>query len=282
MSEEYRVGIKTLVGVALAIFGLLLLMFSVNIVADGQVGVKKTLGDYKDEELDTGLKFHWPIISSIEKVNVKKLNIKEKVSVPSKEGLLVNLDVSLIYRIKPNKASEIKQTVSGTIEDTLVKAYMRNGIRDIASGYEAKAMYSEIGRREIADKLQLYLEENLKEGVIVVDVLLRDVKLPDKVIDSIERKINAEQKAQAKEFELQAAIKDAEIEIARANGTAEANRIIGDSISKEYIQYKFIEGLNDGNTEVIYVPTEGNIPVMEASRFQMNKVFKNNKTDNKS
>lgn len=62
------------------------------------------------------------------------------------------------------------------------------------------------------------------------------------------------------------AILKAEAEIERAKGIAEANKIIAKSITQEYIQYKFIEGLNDGNTEVIYVPTESNLPILEANR----------------
>lgn len=56
----------------------------------------------------------------------------------------------------------------------------------------------------------------------------------------------------------------ADAEVIRAEGIAEANRIIADSLSEEYIRYKFVEGLNDGNTEVIYVPTEANLPILEA------------------
>lgn len=251
----------------LIIIAVVLLSMSFVIIKDGEVGVKRTLGNYKDAELDSGLKFKAPLITQIEKVDVKKQNIKEKVSVPSEEGLMVDLDASLIFRIKADQASEIKQTVTGDIRETLIKPYLRNGIRDIASGYEAKAIYTESGRNEIRDKLFVYLVDKLNESVVIEDVLLRDVKLPTRVTESIERKIDAEQRSQAKEFELVSAKKDAEIEIARANGTATANQIIGGSISQEYIQYKFVEGLNDGNTEVIYVPTEANIPIMEASRF---------------
>lgn len=55
----------------------------------------------------------------------------------------------------------------------------------------------------------------------------------------------------------------AEAEVIRAKGIAEANTIIGQSITESYLKYKFIEGLNDGNTETIYVPTEANIPILE-------------------
>ncbi len=67
--------------------------------------------------------------------------------------------------------------------------------------------------------------------------------------------------AQAK---LESAVKLADAEVARAKGIAEANRIISGSLTKEYLQYRFIEGLNDGSTEVIYVPTEANLPILEA------------------
>jgi len=66
--------------------------------------------------------------------------------------------------------------------------------------------------------------------------------------------------------EKESAVLKAEAEVERAKGIAEANKIIAESITQEYIQYKFIEGLNDGNTEVIYVPTEANLPIMEAGR----------------
>ncbi len=84
-------------------------------------------------------------------------------------------------------------------------------------------------------------------------------------------------KAQLKEAEWnrQIAIKEAEAikesasmlaeaEVIRAEGIAKANEIISGSITSEYLKYKFIEGLNDGSTEVIYVPTEANLPILEA------------------
>ena len=69
---------------------------------------------------------------------------------------------------------------------------------------------------------------------------------------------------QEAEAEKASAVLKAEAEVLRAIGIAEANEIISKSITKEYIQYKFVEGLNDGNTEVIYVPTEANLPILEA------------------
>lgn len=238
-----------------------------RIINDGEVGVKKTLGNYKDEELRTGFKVFIPVISLIYKVNTKLITIEEKISVPSKEGLMVDLDVSVIYSVREDMASEIKQTVTGDIKDTLLVPYMRNGVRDIVSGYEAKAVYSEVGRGEIAQKLKAMLMDKIGDRLIIKDTLLRDVVLPAKVRNAIEEKIDAEQKAQKKEFELLSAKKDAEIDVARARGVAESNKIISDSITPEYLKWKFIEALSIAGADVIYVPTEANLPVMEAMRF---------------
>ena len=247
-------------------FFLLLFLNPITIIDDGEVGVKKTLGHYDNEEIGTGVKLYIPIITQIYKVNTKLLTIEETVSVPSKEGLMVDLDISVIYQIRADKASEIMQTVSGYVEDTLLIPYMRNGIRDIVSGYEAKSVYSEDGRNEIASKLKLYLLDKLRDRMIISDALLRDVKLPIRVRESIEDKIDAEQKAQKKDFELISAQKDAEIEVARARGIAQSNDIIAGSITDEYLKWKFIESLSVAGADVIYVPTEANLPIMEATR----------------
>lgn len=246
------------------IFGVIIAFLGVNIISDGFVGVKKTLGNYQDDELGTGVHIMIPFISTIETVDIRKTTISEAVGVPSKEGLIINLELSVIYRVKSDRASDIVQTVRGDIKDTLLIPYMRNGIRDIASGYDASAFYSQETREKIAVSLQEKLTQVLSDDLVIVDVLLRKVELPARVTQAIEDKLDAEQKSQKKEFELVSAKKDAEIEVVRAKGIAEANTIIGESISDGYLHYRFIEGLNDGNTEVIYVPTEANLPILEA------------------
>ena len=70
----------------------------------------------------------------------------------------------------------------------------------------------------------------------------------------------------AKEFELQKAKKDAEIAVANAKGVAESNKIIAGSLTASYLRYLWITNLDKGNSEVIYVPTEANLPILEATR----------------
>ncbi len=93
-------------------------------------------------------------------------------------------------------------------------------------------------------------------------MLLRDVQLPPRFKESIEAKLTAEQKAEQKRFELDQAKKDAEIEVARARGAAEAQRIIRETLSPAYLHYLWIRTLNE-NPNVIYVATEANMPIFK-------------------
>jgi regulator of protease activity HflC (stomatin/prohibitin superfamily) len=129
------------------------------------------------------------------------------------------------------------------------------------SGYPVKNIYTETGRKEIAGKIRGFLEVNLEpSGIQVVDVLLRDIKLPQRFRESIEAKLTAEQQVQQKFFMLEQAKKDAEIEVARARGAAQAQEIVRSTLSGSYLQYLWIKTLNE-NPNVIYVATEANLPI---------------------
>ena len=97
---------------------------------------------------------------------------------------------------------------------------------------------------------------------------MRDVRLPPSFAASIEAKLRAEQESLQKEFELTKAKKDAEIEVARAEGAAKSNLIIANSITENYLRYKWVESLKSSNMQVVYVPTEANLPILEAGRWR--------------
>jgi regulator of protease activity HflC (stomatin/prohibitin superfamily) len=248
--------------------GLLVLLVAVAlatsacvVIEDGEVGVSKSFGSISDEPVSQGIVIQVPVVRTVETWNVKLQEVKETAQVPSSEGLIVGLDSSLLFQVLPDQAPKIRKTVGWDYLNGLVIPYFRNGLRDVVSGYPVKNIYSEVGRREISDKLREFLRETLEpRGIKVVDVLLRDVKLPARFRESIEAKLTAEQKVQQKSFELEQARKDAEIEIARAEGAAKAQAIVRATLSDSYLQYLWIKTLNE-NPNVIYVATEANMPV---------------------
>ena len=231
------------------------------VIEDGEVGVSKRFGAISDEPLPAGVAYVVPVVRQVETWNVKLQELKESAQVPSSEGLIVGLDTSLLYRVEPNLAPEIRKTVGRNYREVLMIPYFRNAVRDVVSGYQVKNIYAEKGRKEIADKIKVFLRENLEpRGINIVDVLLRDVKLPQRFRESIELKLTAEQKVQQKTFELEQARKDAEIEIVRAEGAAKAQAIVRSTLSDSYLQYLWIKTLSE-NPNVIYVATEANMPV---------------------
>ncbi len=236
------------------------------VIEDGEVGVSKSFGRISDEPVPQGLALVVPVARQIERWNVKLQELKEAANVPSSEGLIVGLDTSLLFQVQPDKASTIRKTVGVRYVETLIRPYFRNALRDVVAGYPVRNIYSEEGRREIASKINGFLVENLgTRGIQVVDVLLRDVQLPARFKESIEAKLTAEQRVQQKQFELEQAKKEAEIEVARAMGAAEAQRIIRETLSDSYLQYLWIQTLNE-NPNVIYVATEANLPIFKGAR----------------
>ena len=239
-----------------------------KVVEDGQTGVKADFGKIADIPLTTGIHFYCPLISWIEVWNTKTMEIKETANVPSSEGLISSLDVSVLFIVPIEKAVNVRKTIGRNYVDIVLEPYIREAIRNIISGYEVKALFNDQGRNEISKKILAFLKVRLEpRGIMIQDVLLRDVRLPDIFAQSIQMKLKTEQEALQKEFELQKAKKDAEIEVARANGVAQSNKIIAGSIDETYLHYLWITGLQKNNMQVIYVPTEANIPIMESSRF---------------
>jgi len=247
----------------LSLVAALFLGLGCAVIEDGEVGVSKSFGTISDDPVGQGVVLQFPVIRTVETWNIKLQELKETAQVPSSEGLIVGLDTSLLFRVMPDEAPTIRKTIGPTYVEVLIIPYFRNAVRDVVSGYQVKNIYAEAGRKEIAAKIKGFLTDNLEpRGVRVEDVLLRDVQLPERFRESIEAKLTAEQQVQQKQFMLEQARKDAEIEVARAEGAAKAQEIVRSTLSNSYLHYLWIKTLNE-NPNVIYVATEANMPIFK-------------------
>jgi regulator of protease activity HflC (stomatin/prohibitin superfamily) len=233
------------------------------VIEDGEVGVSKSFGSISDEPVMQGVVIQVPIVRTVETWNIKLQELKESAQVPSSEGLIVGLDTSLLFQVEPEMAPEIRKTIGWNYVNLLIVPYFRNAVRDVVSGFPVRNIYGVEGRKEIARNVREFMIKNLEpRGIRVVDVLLRDVKLPAKFKEAIEAKLTAQQVVAQKEFELEQAVMDAEIEVARARGAAEAQKIVRSTLSGSYLHYLWIKTLNQ-NPNVIYVATEANMPIFK-------------------
>lgn len=239
-------------------------------VEDGQKGVKLDFGKVQDEPVGTGWSWYCPLMTSIEVWNTKTQAIEEQADVPSSEGLISQLDVSLLYHIPADKVVQVRKDIGSDFVNTVLVPYMKEAVRSTTSNYTVSDLYSDAGRTKISGNILSYLKDKLEtRGIIIEDVLIKGVKLPDVFAASIENKLKVEQESLQKQYELQKATMDAKIAVADANGVAESNKIIAGSITEAYLRYMFIKNLSSTEKQVIYVPTEANLPILEAGRSKI-------------
>jgi len=231
------------------------------IVDEGMVGVKKRFGKVQEDTLGAGVHLFVPGMDVIEHWDVKTQRRQNQLDLPSKEGLIVRLETAVLFR--PTDVVSLRKKIGPRFVKSVLEPELINVFREV------------IGKRKVEElinspeTLTKAAKENLKNnlatrGILVEDLLVTDLGLPGKFKDSIEQKLQAEQKALEKEFELDQAKKDAEIEIARAKGAAQAQEIVKKTLSQEYLQYLWISTLND-NPNVIYVSTEANMPMFRTT-----------------
>jgi len=259
--------LKKLFGGVIILILLLWLFFSSVIVVDaGETGVYSLFGRVSDKELSSG--FHLVIpLARIHKMTIRteeytmsiltgegKISRDDSIASLTKEGLKVDLDITVLYRLNEEQASDIYRTVGMQYEEKIIRPLIRSSIRGVIAQYEAKELYSEKrgeATQAIADNLKTNIETR---GIIVEDVLLRNIQLPANLANSIQEKLQAEQEAQKYEFLLQRESKEKERKIIEAEGQRDAQQIINQSLTQNYLYYSYIKELKD-REGTIYVPT---------------------------
>jgi prohibitin 1 len=230
-----------LVAIGIAAFIIVTLLFSsVTRVSTGHVGVLTLFGRVTGEVLGEGIHLINPLKSNNE-MSIQTQTIKESASVPSSEGLVMNLDTSLIYHLNPERAAEVYQKIGANYENVVVEPTLRAAIRESTASHTANALYTgerEMVAKQIYDQLTTQLNQR---GLIVENVLLRDIQLPGTLKASIEAKQQAEQEALAMNFRLQKEKQEAERKRIEAGGIRDFQQIVAQGISPQLLEWKGIE-----------------------------------------
>lgn len=224
------------------LFAGLLSMGSCAVVRQGEFGVKRTLGKYSDNVYTSGLRAFNPFTSKIIKVSAQTENIEVALVIPSREGLSIQSEVSILYRVKGKKdAPDLLRNVGEDYEGTVILPVFRSAVADVTSKYYAKDMHSG-NRAEIEVAIRDLMMKTLdSKGVLVESVLLKSIVLPKSLAKAIEDKLEAEQQAQRMEFVLQQEQREAERMRIKAAGVRDANQIIAEGLTPGILQFKAIE-----------------------------------------
>ena len=245
--------VATLVVGGLFVVGLL---SSIAYVPAGHVGVLTLFGQVTGEVLPEGTHLISPFKTN-NKLPIRTQEIKETASVPSEEGLIITLDTSLLFHLDPQKASDVYQKIGPNYLNVVFEPNLRSAIRSATAAHNANALYTG-AREEVALQVQKELSAQLgPRGILVENILLRDVQLPAMLKSSIEAKQQAEQDALRMTFVLQKEKQEAERKRIEAQGIADFQRIVAQGISAQLLEWKGIEATeklaNSPNAKVIMI-----------------------------
>jgi prohibitin 1 len=256
-------GVGMLVLLAAAVIGA---SSATSCVRTGHVGVVSVFGRVTGQTLREGIHIINPV-ANVTELSIKTQEIKEKAAVPSKEGLIMGLEASILYHLDPAQAATVYQQVGPTFAEVLLIPTFRSALRAITAGNTAASLYSD-GREGIAQQiLEDVRRQVTPRGIIVENVLLRDLQLPESLKHAIEAKQQAQQEAQRMEFVLQREKQEAERKRVEAAGIKDFQDIVSQGISEKLLEWKGIEAtmelVKSPNSKVIIVGnTKNGLPLI--------------------
>jgi len=227
-----------------------------TIIPAGHTGVIDFLGLVSDETLKPGVNLVNPM-AKVEKMSIKTQEMKELMSVPSKEGLSVDLEISLLFKLDSEMANQIYKTVGPNYADIILQPQFRSVVRGVTARYEAKALYT-ASREKLASEILSELEKLVgPRGITVEQAPLRQIQLPARLTQSIEEKLQAEQESQRMAFILQKEEQEADRKRIEAKGIADFQDIVSKGISDQLLKWKGIEATeklaNSQNSKIVVI-----------------------------
>ncbi len=273
--------IGRLVGIIFILLGIVL--SSVKQVDPGEVGVKILFGSIQKDVMASGLHFINPLLE-VKMIDVKTQNYTmsgindegnkvgdDAIKVLTSDGLEVTIDLTVLYRVIGADAPKLLRETGNDYRDKIVRPITRTMIRDNAVYYQAVDLFGN-KRDEFQQRIYKSLEDNFKSrGLMLEQLLVRNITLPNSVKSAIESKINAEQDAKKMEFVLQKEKQEAERKRVEAQGIADYQRIINTGLTSQQLQYEQIKAMKElalsANAKVI-VMGKGNTPIIIDSKEQ--------------
>jgi len=227
-----------------------------TVVPAGHVGVVDFFGVVSDNTLYPGVNFVNPMANVI-KFDARTQEVKEEMTVPSKEGLTVQLEISLLFSLSFENANKIYKTVGEDYVEKILKPQFRSVVRGVTASYEARSLYT-ADREKLAKQIETELATLVgPRGITLEAAPMRQIKLPAGLTASIEEKLKSEQESQRMQFILQRETQEAERKRIEAQGIADFQNIVAKGISDQLLKWKGIEATeklaNSNNSKVIVI-----------------------------
>jgi regulator of protease activity HflC (stomatin/prohibitin superfamily) len=256
---------STAVGGGLVLGAALLLASTITLIPAGHVGVVDLFGHVSDRVLQPGVRLVNPL-ARVHKTSVRTREVTESADVPSSEGLVMHVDVTLLYNLAPETAPEVYRSLGPDYETVFIQPQLRSHLRDATASFEAKALYTS-GREGVAGRLLKDLGPALAaRGFTNPQVLLRSISLPTQLRGAIEQKLQAEQASEQMKFVLDRERQEAERKRIEAQGIADFQRIVAQGIDERLLRWKGIEATQSiaqsQNAKVIIIGGKDGLPLI--------------------
>lgn len=262
----------------LGLLGFLLFVSSCVIVPAGHVGVQVLFGSVREEVLSEGVHLINPLL------RVRKMSVRlqeytmsgtekegavqgyDAVTALSQDGLNVNLEVTIWYRLIPTEAARVYRNIGENYVAVIVRPGSRTAIREEAVQYRAEALWGSARLKFVAEVSGALKEALAPKGIEIERVLLRDVALPAKIRAAIEAKLESDQAAQQMKFVLLKEAQEAERKRIEARGIADFQTIVTKGISEALLKWKAIEVASElgksPNTKIIILGDKSGLPII--------------------
>ncbi len=242
--------------ILLALFALSL--SSCVVVRQGEVAMKRRAGRLVGEPITETFRVYNPFTSMYLKVPVRNVNYEVKLEIPSKEGLTIGCEVSILYRIDQKMVPTILREVGIDFEKNLISPVFRSALADVSSRFMAKDMHTGMRATIEEEVRQMMLESLGDRGFIIDKVLMKRIILPMTLTQAIEDKLSAEQEAQRMLFVLEREELEAQRKRVEAEGVRDAQKILSEGLTPEVLKYEQIEAFKmlsrSNNAKVIITP----------------------------
>ncbi len=242
----------------------ILMMQSCIVIRQGEVGVKRRAGRLVGQPKGEGLQMYNFFVTTYLRAPIRTVNLTIELDIPSKEGLTIKSEMSILYRLEREKVLEILRNIGIRYEQTLIGPVFRSALADVSAKFYAKDMHT--GKRaEIEEAVRDQMMKVLAgKGFVIEAVLMKRIVLPASLSRAIEEKLSAEQEAQRMEFVLQRERQEAERKIIEAGGIRDYQKILSEGLTEAVLRYTSLEVFRElaksPNAKIII--TDGKTPLI--------------------
>jgi prohibitin 1 len=234
-----------------ALLVLLTMFTSCTIVQQDEVAVKRKLGRIKEKVYTSGPVFFNPFLATVIRTPIRTVNLSVNQGLPSREGLTVQSEISILYRVQNDKLKMVLQQVGLNYEEVLIFPVFKSASADVCAKFDAKDMHSS-KRSEIERQIKERMMSTLNgKGFEIEEVLMKSISLPPGLTRAIEEKLNSEQEAQRMEFVKDRERKEADRKIIQANADKETQIIASEAVKRK------IELEAEGRANALRIEAEG-------------------------